>query len=352
MLELLTFDVVLDSPYTHLYHLLRHLGVEDRKELRNVAWAFVNDSQLTTLGLMMPAKDVAIGAIFFAARFTGNEIDDDEVGQPWWAIVGGDDQKIIRAVTVLHDFYTNNPLKKIDAHEGEPPRSPGDLNSTRRRRSVGEDGSSEKDMNMDGASEGTSHKKEPPDESTESRTTRGNDTNPRTDESAHKKEPSDESKTSDESQTLKGDETQPRSTHEKETSYENAWGEPAPKTKDETPLHDIEELTKEDGEVRGDSDAKLKEAANDPATHQQKPDADSEAVSNEQDVANGVGGMHIAQEASQLRAAAGLELPTNGENGRTSVKRKAEDDGDMMEEGEMTETKRPRTGGSEEGELE
>lgn len=347
MLELLTFDVVLDSPYTHLYHLLRRLNLEDRKELRNVAWAFVNDSQLTTLGLMVPARDVATGAVFFAAKYTGNTIDDAEDGRAWWEVVGGDEHKIIRAVTVLHEFYTDNPLKKSDSpHEGSPPRNPDDLNTTRRKRSQGEngaDGGSQKgehDM-MDGATDGKSHTKEASDESAESMTIKRGDTETHP---AHSKENSDASQTdinppqshikdlSDDTNTIG---YQTAGTHANEESAESTH-----------PGNKMEE-----GEVRGDDDEKLKEAANDPSTHQQKGRVNEEAV------ANGVGDMHIAQQASDVNGSGlnegGLKAPPNGEsghgNGNLSVKRKAEDDVDM-DGGE--EAKRPRTGGSEEGELE
>ena len=342
---------------------------------------------------MLPAKDIAVAAIFFAARFTGGEIEDTDEDQPWWKRVDGNEQKIIKAVTVLHDFYTNNPLKKIDAHEGEPPRSPEDLNSTRRRRALSVNGSSEKGhVDMDSPSDGKSHKKEPSDESKtseESRTTRGNatqresthkkessdengwgepktnagdNTNPRGIESTHQKEKSNESKISQESQTAFGNATHPHeSTHKKEPSNENDWGKtPTRNTEAQSGETRVEEMSRKDGEVRGDSDVKLKEAANDPATHQdrKRPANEEAARSLDGSVANGVGEMHIAQAPSELRGGAErLVPPGNGSSeGNLTVKRKAEEDLEI-EEGEASETKRPRTseqgdGEREEGELE
>ncbi|KAN0117047.1 cyclin-like protein [Hyaloscypha variabilis] len=139
MLELLTFDVVLQSPYTLLYDQLQKLQIEDNKPLRNIAWAFLNDSCLTTLCLLMPAKDVAIGAIYFAAKFLGDTIPDDETGNPWWEMLGGEPDKIVRAVAVLSEFWSDNPLKRTENPYGESASSGDDLDGTRRR---GSDGSS------------------------------------------------------------------------------------------------------------------------------------------------------------------------------------------------------------------
>ena len=116
----------------------------------------------------------------------------------------------------------------------------------------------------------------------------------------------------------------------------------------------------EDGEVRGDSDKKLKEAANDPSTHNQK-------ASRASSVAGGVDDLHIAQEASDLDGdqlkneliegemngnGDGKSLePPNVESGNTSVKRKADDE--EIEEGEASDSKRAKMdeGEIEEGEL-
>jgi protein BUR2 len=137
MLELLTFDVVLQSPYTILYDQLQKLQIEYNKPLRNVAWAFLNDSSLTSLCLLMPAKDIAIGALYFAAKFLNDTIPDDENGNPWWELLGGEPEKIIRAVGVLSEFWSDNPLKRTENPYGDAASSGDDLDQTRGRRSGG-----------------------------------------------------------------------------------------------------------------------------------------------------------------------------------------------------------------------
>jgi hypothetical protein len=160
MLELLTFDVVLQSPYTILYDQLQKLQIEDNKPLRNVAWAFLNDSCLTTLSLRLPAKDIAIGAIYFAAKFLGDTIPDDENGHPWWELLGGEPGKIVRAVAVLSEFWSDNPLKRTENPYGESASSGDDLDRTRRR---GSDGSSMAASSPDAPStNGAEPRTEPP----------------------------------------------------------------------------------------------------------------------------------------------------------------------------------------------
>ena len=135
MLEILTFDVVLQSPYNFLYNNLQKLNVEEIKPLRNVAWAFLNDSCLTMLCLIMPPKDIAAGAIYFAAKGTQTQIPDDEYGVPWWEQIGGNAELITKAVGVMNDFYTENPLKRTDNPYEQSPASGNedDLERTRGR---------------------------------------------------------------------------------------------------------------------------------------------------------------------------------------------------------------------------
>ena len=136
MLEYLTFDVVLQSPYHLLYGFLQRLQIEDNKQLRNVAWAYLNDSCLTMLCLQMSPKDIAIGALYFAAKFTGEKIPDDEHGEPWWTQLGGKPDLIIKAVAVIYEFYTENPLKRSENPYAQSPSSAtneDDLEGTRMR---------------------------------------------------------------------------------------------------------------------------------------------------------------------------------------------------------------------------
>ena len=249
----------------------------------------------------------------------------------------------------MHDFYTNNPIKKSDSpQEGSPPKTSEDLNGTRQKRNTGaENGGSVGEENFENS------------ESSQAYVPRS----PRGDSGSHSKEKSHEST---ESRTTKGQTTQPRLGDEADGKY--SWGDsnaasssthPKEASKESTQASANTDAEAEDGEVRGDSDEKLKEAANDPSTHNQE-------ASRASSVAGGVGDLHIAQEASDLNGdeikkeiregerngnGGGKSLEPRVEGGNTSVKRKAHDV--EMEEGEASESKRAKMdeGEIEEGEL-
>ncbi|KAL3420957.1 cyclin-K [Phlyctema vagabunda] len=199
MLELLTFDVVLESPYNHLYSILRSLELDTNKPLRNAAWSWVCDSCLTMMCLLMPPRDIAIAAIYFAAKYTKETIPDDRTGVPWWEREGGRADRIRKAVAVMHEFYIENPLKKSQEqspyYKGE--RGEEDLDSTRR--------------------------------------------------------PVDSPGTGSQNGQSQEDISKPKEN--------GATREPSPQTS-------TSKLTAEETTGAGDSDAKLKAIANDPATHQ------------------------------------------------------------------------------------
>lgn len=135
MLELLTFDLVVDKPHEYLYKYLKHLNIENNKSLRNVCWAFLNDSCMTMLCLLMPASDIAVASIYFATKFLGETIPDDEHGMPWWVALNRDPVRIVQAVGVMTQFWQENPLKRSENPYADSPPSTNDLDHTRRRNS-------------------------------------------------------------------------------------------------------------------------------------------------------------------------------------------------------------------------
>lgn len=129
MLEQLTFDLMVDNPYRHLFELLGQLDIVHNKHLRQAAWAFCNDACLTALPLLIEARDVAISAIFFASVHTSQQIDDIS-GDPWWKYLNGDEDRCAKAIEVMRQFYTENPLRKQNPSLPSPAF---DLENTRRR---------------------------------------------------------------------------------------------------------------------------------------------------------------------------------------------------------------------------
>lgn len=162
MLELLTFDVVVQSPYTYLYEDLKALRLDLNKRVRNAAWAFVNDSCFTVLCLLMPAKDVSIVAIYFALQFAGETVLDNEEGTAWWETQGGSAGRIQQAMDVMVALYEDNPLNKsenpyervsgyagedIDKTRAQPANGNGLMQSVEHRERLGHDKDSSNSSN-------------------------------------------------------------------------------------------------------------------------------------------------------------------------------------------------------------
>lgn len=132
MLEMLTFDLMVDTPYQRLYDCLTQLDLLHNKNIRGAAWAYCCDSALTVLPLLMNAREVAISAVFFATVSLGEKIEDDQNGEPWWRVLKGDESLTQSAISVVMDFYSENPMRKSDSrYQGSPVFS---LENTRRGR--------------------------------------------------------------------------------------------------------------------------------------------------------------------------------------------------------------------------
>lgn len=129
MLEQLTFDLMVDNPYRNLFELLGQLDIVHNKNLRQAAWTFCNDACLTSIPLLFEPRDVAISAIFFGSVHTNQQIDDIR-GEPWWRYLDGDEARCTKAIDVMRQFYTENPLRKQNPSLPSPPYF---LENTRRR---------------------------------------------------------------------------------------------------------------------------------------------------------------------------------------------------------------------------
>ena len=120
MLEYLTFDLSITHPYQILYKLLEELNCIHNKDLRKSAWTFCNDSCLSVLPLLVESRDVALSSIFFASTITKQTIPDVG-GKPWWIALEGSEARMSQACNVMVDFYKENPLRKADSpYQGSP----------------------------------------------------------------------------------------------------------------------------------------------------------------------------------------------------------------------------------------
>lgn len=156
MLETLTFDIHIDGPYRHLGIIFEMLDLLENKTLRNLAWAFLNDSSLTHLCILQPARDIAIASLFFALAHRGDKLPDDEDGNSWWERAGGTPTQIAQAMDIMYDLYEDNPLgKKDNPYERSPTDSnESKLERTRQRHENGNGINSHSEVETPGASAG------------------------------------------------------------------------------------------------------------------------------------------------------------------------------------------------------
>ena len=119
-LEKLCFDLTVESPHRLMFDLLKSLGAEHNKLLRNTAWTFINDSGQTSLGLRFPARIIAGAAVYAAAKHCehideGEGVrfkDDHKTGKPWWSAHHLELKDIRHCCNALADLYDSDPRKR------------------------------------------------------------------------------------------------------------------------------------------------------------------------------------------------------------------------------------------------
>ena len=111
LLEILCFDLTIESPYKLLYDLLKQFGLHHNKKSRDAAWAFINDSSMTQLCLLFPSRTIAATALYYAAKMTEVELPEDEQGRSWWDVQRVKLKEVKTAMNYMADFYESSPLK-------------------------------------------------------------------------------------------------------------------------------------------------------------------------------------------------------------------------------------------------
>lgn len=151
LLEAICFDLSLEPPYKTLFDLLMQFEQGDNKRLRNAAWAFVNDSCLTTLCLLFPSRTIAASALYAAAKHCDVAFPDDARGRPWWDVVDVDVGSIRKACNYMAGIYENGPSKAGKESGGMYERTPenGDERDDKTRLKI-EDGATSPGVSNDG----------------------------------------------------------------------------------------------------------------------------------------------------------------------------------------------------------
>jgi protein BUR2 len=111
MLEILCFDLTIESPYKVLYEIIKTQGVVHHKTLRDTAWSFLNDSGMTQLCLLFPTRTIACAALYCGAKKAGVEFEDDKRGRPWWERHSVSGRDLRRAYNHMATFFGDAPLK-------------------------------------------------------------------------------------------------------------------------------------------------------------------------------------------------------------------------------------------------
>ncbi|KAJ9382750.1 hypothetical protein DTO063F5_5589 [Paecilomyces variotii] len=112
LLEALCFDLQLEQPYRILYDFICFFGGNENKNLRNAAWAFVNDSTFTVLCLQFTPRIIAASALYAAALHCNVAFEDDELGRPWWEQADVDLTQVRRACNRMAELYENNAIHR------------------------------------------------------------------------------------------------------------------------------------------------------------------------------------------------------------------------------------------------
>jgi protein BUR2 len=109
MLELLCFDLTIEGPHIILKELITKYNVYHNRELRDTAWAFINDSAMTPLCLLYPARTIAAAALYCAAKRSNVAFPDDERGRPWWETEGVKGLDMRKTYNCMAEFYEKTP---------------------------------------------------------------------------------------------------------------------------------------------------------------------------------------------------------------------------------------------------
>jgi hypothetical protein len=160
LLEALCFDLQLEQPYRILYDFICFFNVNENKNLRNAAWAFVNDSTFTVLCLQFTPRIIAASALYAAALHCNVAFEDDELGRPWWEQIDVDLTQVRRACNRMAELYENNAIhrqghryptapvhggedteKTRTSYRGSPGATPSENDTNGRKRSRDPEGS-------------------------------------------------------------------------------------------------------------------------------------------------------------------------------------------------------------------
>jgi protein BUR2 len=108
LLEVLCFDLTVESPYRVLHNMIKHYKAHHNKQLRDSAWSFINDSNMTQLCLLFTSRTIACAALYCGAKQAGIAFEDEQ-GRPWWEVQRVPLHDIRKAANYMAEFYSSVP---------------------------------------------------------------------------------------------------------------------------------------------------------------------------------------------------------------------------------------------------
>ncbi|KAF9121454.1 hypothetical protein BGW39_010517 [Mortierella sp. 14UC] len=124
LLETLCFDLSVEHPYHFLLILFGHYQKDPQRgrKLKQVAWAFINDSLRTTLCLTKAPKIVALAAIYVAGKYLDENLNES-FGDNWRECYEPNEREIHEAAGEIMDSYLMTSNRNGRSLDKMPPGS-------------------------------------------------------------------------------------------------------------------------------------------------------------------------------------------------------------------------------------
>ncbi|XP_072980122.1 cyclin-T1-2-like [Typha angustifolia] len=124
LLTTIRFDVKVQHPYKPLFGALKKLGIT-QKDVRQVAWNFVNDWLRTSLCLQYKPHYIAAGSLFLAAKLHNIRLPSER-GYVWWHEFDVSPQQLQAAIQQMTELL-GFKRKTVFAHPlGKPIQAPSE----------------------------------------------------------------------------------------------------------------------------------------------------------------------------------------------------------------------------------
>jgi cyclin T len=126
ILQTIAFDLTVEHPYRFLQEhvALIKCSPEERKDLMQTAWSFVNDSFASAVCLQFRPQLIAAAAIYLAAK--NKKIELKSVGdKEWWQAANINLDDLENSTSQILESFPRDPSKDENASAGAQPSGSG-----------------------------------------------------------------------------------------------------------------------------------------------------------------------------------------------------------------------------------